>query len=109
MSPRRRRRSTARLARASRSTDVATVPRTSSFSPGRSCSARASVSSFWASWLWPAEPTFPAESPIDSVRFHYPDRDLGLLPGGAFGVLLTFLVASIVFGIAILKPLHIQI
>jgi len=67
------------------------------------------VSSFWSSWLWPAEPTFPPDSPIDSVRFAYPDRDLGLLPGGALGVLATFFVASIVFGIAILKPLNIQI
>jgi hypothetical protein len=67
------------------------------------------VSSFWSSWLWPAEPTFPADSPIDSVRFTYPERDLGLLPGGALGVLGTFFVASIVFGIAILKPLNIQI
>lgn len=67
------------------------------------------VSSFWSSWLWPAEPTFPPESPIDSVRFLYPDRDLGYLPGGAFGVLLTFFLASIVFGIAVLKPLNIQI
>jgi hypothetical protein len=67
------------------------------------------VSSFWSSWLWPAEPTFPADSPIDSVRFAYPERDLGLLPGGILGVLATFFVASIVFGIAILKPLNIQI
>lgn len=67
------------------------------------------VSSFWTSWLWPAEPTFPDDSPIDSVRFTYPERDLGLLPGGALGVLGTFFVASIVFGIAILKPLNIQI
>jgi hypothetical protein len=67
------------------------------------------VSDFWSSWLWPAEPTFPDDSPIDSVRFAYPDRDLGFLPGGAFGVLLTFFLASIVFGIAVLKPLNIQI
>jgi hypothetical protein len=31
------------------------------------------------------------------------------LPGGPLGVLGTFFVASIVFGIAILKPLNIQI
>jgi hypothetical protein len=67
------------------------------------------VSSFWSSWLWPAEPTFSSESPIDSVRFLYPDRDLAYLPDGAFGVLLTFFLASIVFGIAVLKPLNIQI
>jgi hypothetical protein len=67
------------------------------------------VSSFWSSWLWPAEPTFSADSPIETVTFAYPDRDLGYLPGGPFGVLLTFFIASIVFGIAILKPLNIQI
>jgi hypothetical protein len=67
------------------------------------------VSSFWSSWLWPAEPTFDANSPIDSVRFSYPDRSLGFLPGGAVGVLLTFFLASLVFGIAVLKPLNIQI
>jgi len=67
------------------------------------------VSSFWSSWLWPAEPTFPPDSPVEAVVFQYPDRDLGYLPGGAFGVLATFFLASIVFGIAILKPLNIQI
>jgi hypothetical protein len=67
------------------------------------------VSGFWISWLWPAEPTFASDSPIDSVSFLYPDRDLGFLPGGAFGVLLTFFLASMVFGIAVLKPLNIQI
>jgi len=67
------------------------------------------VSSFWESWLWPAEPTFPADSPIDWVRFDYPDRKMGFLPGGALGVLVTFFLASIAFGIAVLKPLNIQI
>jgi hypothetical protein len=67
------------------------------------------VSSFWSAWLWPAEPTFPADSPVDSVRFLYPDRELGFLPGGPLGVILVFFLASIVFGIAVLKPLNIQI
>jgi hypothetical protein len=67
------------------------------------------VSGFLASWLWPAEPTLPPDSPIDTVAFNYPDRELGYLPGGPFGVLLTFFVASILFGAAILKPLNIQI
>jgi hypothetical protein len=77
-----------------------TAPR--SFQPER-------VSSFWSSWLWPAEPTFPADSPIDSVRFEYPERHIGFLPGGPLGILVTFFLASIVFGIAVLKPLNIQI
>lgn len=67
------------------------------------------VSSFWSSWLWPAEPTFPAACPVEKVTFVYPERDLGFLPGGPLGVLITFFLASILFGIAILKPLHIQI
>ena len=67
------------------------------------------VSDFWSSWLWPAEPTIDATSPIATVAFAYPDRHMGFLPGGAFGVLLTFCVASILFGIAVLKPLNIQI
>jgi len=67
------------------------------------------VSSFFSSWLWPAEPTFHADSPIDSVSFEYPARDLGFLPGGPFGVLLIFFLASILFGVAVLKPLNIQI
>jgi hypothetical protein len=67
------------------------------------------VSSFFSSWLWPAEPTFAAESPIGSVSFEYPERDLGFFPGGPFGVLLIFFLASILFGVAILKPLNIQI
>lgn len=67
------------------------------------------VSSFWSSWLWPAEPTLPADSPLDSVHFTYPDRRLGFLPGGISGVILTFFLASIVFGAIVLKPLNIQI
>jgi hypothetical protein len=67
------------------------------------------VSGFWSSWLWPAEPTFEGPSPIEAVIFEYPPRHIGFLPSGAFGVLLTFFVASILFGIAVLKPLNIQI
>jgi len=67
------------------------------------------VSSFWASLLWPAEPTLPSDSPIDYVRLTYPEREFGVLPRGPFGVLLTFFLASVVFGIAVLKPLNSQI
>lgn len=67
------------------------------------------VSSFWAAWLWPAEDTFSGENPIENVKFTYPERELRLLPGGPLGILLVFFVSSIVFGIAILKPLNIQI
>lgn len=67
------------------------------------------VGTFWASWLWPAEETFPSASPLEHASFHYPERELRWLPDGPFGVLLTFFVASIAFGLLILKPLNIQI
>ena len=67
------------------------------------------VSGFWASWLWPAEDTFGPQSPVAAVKFAYPERNLRLLPGGPLGILIVFFLASIVFGIAILKPLNIQI
>ncbi len=67
------------------------------------------VSSPWSAMLWPAEPTFPADSPLEEIRFSYPDRDLAFLPGGPFGVIVVFFLASILFGLAILKPLNIQI
>ncbi len=67
------------------------------------------VSSFWSSWLWPAEDTFAAESPVAHVKFEYPDSELGFLPGGVGGVILVFLVASLLFGVLVLKPLNIQI
>jgi hypothetical protein len=44
------------------------------------------------------------------VSFVYPESDLGWLPGsGPMGVILVFLVASMAFGIAALKPLGVQI
>lgn len=67
------------------------------------------VSSFWSSWLWPAEDTYGDASPLAQASFVYPERELRYLPDGPFGVLLTFFVASIVFGVLILKPLNIQI
>jgi hypothetical protein len=68
------------------------------------------VSSFFAAILWPVEDTFPADSGIARVSFTYPESDLGWLPGsGPLGVILVFLVASMAFGIAALKPLGVQI
>jgi len=67
------------------------------------------VSSFWSAFLWPAEPTFDSGSPLEVARFTYPDSDLGWLPGGVLSIMVTFLVASMAFGFALLKPLNIQI
>ncbi len=59
--------------------------------------------------LWPAEAGFSSDSPFSSVAIAYPSRDLGWLPGGEGGILLTFFVASMLFGIVALKPLGVQI
>jgi len=60
--------------------------------------------------LWPAEPAFGSDSPFRRVALqNYPDRDQGWLPDGIGGILLTLIVASMLFGVAVLKPLGVQI
>ena len=66
------------------------------------------VSNFWKAWLYPAEPTFKG-TPFGEVTFVYPERELRWMPDGPIGVLISFVVASILFGLLILKPLGIQI
>lgn len=62
-----------------------------------------------ATLLWPAEDSL-AGTGLSSVSFVYPESDLGWLPGhGPLGVILVFLVASMVVGLAALKPLGVQI
>lgn len=66
------------------------------------------VSGF-ATVLWPAEGSL-AGTGLVSVAFDYPESDLGWLPGsGPLGVILVFLVASMLVGFAALKPLGVQI
>ncbi len=67
------------------------------------------VGGFWSSWLWPAEDPFPEESPLERVKFTYPERELAFLPGGPVGILITFFLSSILFGLFALKPLGVQI
>ncbi len=59
--------------------------------------------------LWPAEPAFSSDSPFRVVSIAYPYRDQGWLPDGEFGILLTFVIASMLFGVVALKPLGVQI
>jgi hypothetical protein len=46
---------------------------------------------------------------LERVAFLYPDSDLGWMPGGPTGVLIIFLVASMLFGFIALKPLGVKI
>ena len=67
------------------------------------------VAGAFSAMLWPAEARLGADSPLERVAFIYPNRDMGWLPGGPGGVLLVFVVASMLFGFAALKPLGVKI
>ena len=68
------------------------------------------VSDWLLAWLWPAEDMLPGDSPIASVAFVYPDSDLGWLPmSGLVGVMVIFVLASMAFAFAFIKPLGVQI
>jgi len=67
------------------------------------------ASDFWSRVLWPAEDSFASGSSFRRIAFEYPDADLGWLPSGPGGVLLVFLVSSMLFGALAIKPLKVQI
>jgi len=67
------------------------------------------ASGFLDNLLWPAEPSFEAGSPFTKIAITYPDRDLGWLPSGPGGVVISFLLASMVFGALAIKPLKVTI
>jgi hypothetical protein len=55
----------------------------------------------WDALLYPGEPALPADSPLRTVSLAYPERDLGLLPGGELGILALFFGVSLVAGFAL--------
>jgi len=67
------------------------------------------ASGFFSALLWPAEPAFGADSAFKKLSFVYPEREFGWLPAGPGGVLLFFVLVSMLFGLAVMKPLHVQI
>lgn len=52
----------------------------------------------WEGFLYPGEKGIPADSPFYSVALDVPARALPFLPDGELGVLVAFLVLSLVFG-----------
>ncbi len=67
------------------------------------------VVGWFSALLWPAEDTL-GDTGLSHVSFAYPESDLGWLPfEGVFGVLLNFVLASMLFGFLALKPLGVQI
>lgn len=59
--------------------------------------------------LWPAEPAFGADSPFARIRYTQPPADLGWLPSGPGGIVLSFLILSMIAGALAIKPLKVQI
>lgn len=66
-------------------------------------------SGFVDALLWPAEDAFAAGSPFERIRYTPPAADLGWLPGGPGGIVLSFLVVSMLAGALAIKPLKVQI
>lgn len=67
------------------------------------------VASPFEAVLWPAEDTL-AGTGLTAIAFRYPESDLGWLPmSGPVGVLVVFVLASMVVGFLFLKPLGVQI
>jgi hypothetical protein len=52
-------------------------------------------------FLYPGEPALPRGSAIARVSLASPERDLGLMPGGEFGILATFFGLSLLAGFAL--------
>ena len=58
---------------------------------------------------WPLESASQPSYDDRAIALAYPARDLGWLPGGELGILITIVVASMVIGAAAIKPLGVQI
>ena len=64
----------------------------------------------WERLLWPAEPGLGDVPGLVRIEFSYPESRIGWLPGsGPIGVLMWFVIASLVAGFAAVKPLRVQI
>jgi hypothetical protein len=55
----------------------------------------------WEAFLYPGEPALARSSPLHTIALAYPERDLGLLPGGELGILATFFGLSLLAGFAL--------
>lgn len=55
----------------------------------------------WDALLYPGEDPLPSTSGFHEIAMRYPERDLGVLPGGELGVLATFFGLSLLAGFAL--------
>lgn len=63
----------------------------------------------WEAFLYPGEPALAADSAARLVALEYPERDLGLLPGGELGILALFFGVSLAAGFALKGPLGVTL
>lgn len=63
----------------------------------------------WEAFLYPGEPALAAGSAAALVALPYPERDLGLLPGGELGILAVFFGLSLAAGFALKGPLGVTL
>jgi hypothetical protein len=55
----------------------------------------------WEALLYPGEPPLAAGAPVHTIALTHPERDLGWLPGGELGILVTFFGLSLATGFAL--------
>lgn len=55
----------------------------------------------WDALLYPGEEGLPSDCPLRDIRVAYPESDLGWMPGGGLGIMLTFVVVSILAAVAL--------
>jgi hypothetical protein len=55
----------------------------------------------WEAFLYPGEPALGRSSAVQSVSLAYPERELGVLPGGELGILALFFGLSLLAGFAL--------
>ena len=55
----------------------------------------------WEAFLYPGERALSASSAIETIALAYPERALGLLPGGELGILAVFFGVSLLAGFAL--------
>jgi hypothetical protein len=63
----------------------------------------------WEAFLYPGEPALPRSSPVHTIALAYPERDIGVLPGGEVGILATFFGLSLLAGFALKGPLGVTL
>lgn len=63
----------------------------------------------WEAILYPGEDALPSDSAFETIKTHYPDRDLPFFPDGEGGILAWFFGFSLLAGFALKRPLGVEL